>query len=184
MTKRSTAVGLDVHKDSIDVSIAEEVAPGRCVTTEGEIPSDRFDTLIERLRRHGGQVRLVYEAVRAASRCIAIGAVGESTARRCLLSWAGTRKRRTPRYRQIAYGWSAWCWESGSKGFRGLRWHPELAALPTMARVHSRRSSRRSAHPGAEWPAAPGPQIPAPPCVCPGAGSCRSPRSRGPRRSP
>ena len=33
MAKRSTMVGLDVHKESIDASVAEEGAPGRCVTT-------------------------------------------------------------------------------------------------------------------------------------------------------
>lgn len=63
MGKASTFVGLDVHKDSIDVTIAEEGAGGE-VRHFGTIGGDleAVAKLIRRLRRKGRELRFVYEA--------------------------------------------------------------------------------------------------------------------------
>ena len=63
MEKASTYVGLDVHKDSIDVTIAEAGAAGE-VRHFGTIGGDleAVAKLVRRLRRKDRELRFVYEA--------------------------------------------------------------------------------------------------------------------------
>jgi len=63
MAKRSTTVGLDVHKDTIDVVIAEPEADGE-VRHFGTIGGDlgSVDRMLKRLRRPGRRLQFVYEA--------------------------------------------------------------------------------------------------------------------------
>jgi transposase len=64
MEKASTTyVGLDVHKESIDVTIAEEGAAGEVrhfVTVGGDL--EAVAKLVRRLRRKGRELQFVYEA--------------------------------------------------------------------------------------------------------------------------
>src|SRR5438093_12340963 len=63
MAKRSTTVGLDVHKDTIDVVIAAPEADGE-VRHFGTIGGDlgSVDRMLTRLRRPGRRLQFVYEA--------------------------------------------------------------------------------------------------------------------------
>lgn len=63
MAKASTYVGLDVHKESIDVTLAEEGAAGE-VRHFGAIGGDleAVAQLVRRLRRKDRELRFVYEA--------------------------------------------------------------------------------------------------------------------------
>ena len=63
MEKANSYVGLDVHKESIDVTIAEEGAAGE-VPHFGTIGGDleAVAKLIRRLRRKGRELKFVYEA--------------------------------------------------------------------------------------------------------------------------
>jgi hypothetical protein len=63
MENFSTYVGLDVHMDSIDVSIAEAGRTGE-IRHYGKIASDLrpVDTLIGKLKKPGRALRVVYEA--------------------------------------------------------------------------------------------------------------------------
>ena len=63
MEKRSMFVGLDVHKDTIDVSIAEGGRQGE-VRHYGEIASDLepLDKVVKELRAPGRRLHFVYEA--------------------------------------------------------------------------------------------------------------------------
>src|SRR6476660_6278612 len=63
MGNRSMFVGLDVHKDTIDVSIAEGDRPGD-VRHYGVIASDleALKKVVRALRRPGRQLHFVYEA--------------------------------------------------------------------------------------------------------------------------
>jgi transposase len=63
MAKRNMFVGLDVHKDSIDVCLAEEGRHGE-VRHYGVIQGDleALDKVVERLRAPGRRLHVVYEA--------------------------------------------------------------------------------------------------------------------------
>ena len=63
MTKRSMFVGMDVHKESIDISIAEEGRAGE-VRHYGVIPGDLepLDKVVRALRAPGRRLHFVYEA--------------------------------------------------------------------------------------------------------------------------
>ena len=63
MAKRSMFVGMDVHKESIDVSLAEEGRDGE-VRHDGVIPGDlaAVATLVRALRARTRRLRFVYEA--------------------------------------------------------------------------------------------------------------------------
>src|SRR5512137_1595476 len=63
MRHRSMFVGLDVHRDSIDVALAEEGRTGE-VRHYGVIPSDghALEKLRRRLHAPGWRLRFVYEA--------------------------------------------------------------------------------------------------------------------------
>ncbi len=66
MTKRSTMVGLDVHKESIEVVTAEPGAEGE-VRHFGKIGGDlaSVDRMVKQLRGSGRRLQFVYERVRA-----------------------------------------------------------------------------------------------------------------------
>ena len=66
MAKRAMFVGMDVHKESIDVSLAEEGRDGE-VRHDGVIPGDleAVATVVRALRAPTRRVRFVYEAGRA-----------------------------------------------------------------------------------------------------------------------
>src|SRR3990167_5375205 len=63
MAKRSMFVGMDVHKKSIDVSLAEEVRDGE-VRHYGVIPGDleAVAKVVRALRTPNRRLRFVYEA--------------------------------------------------------------------------------------------------------------------------
>jgi transposase len=63
MTKRSTMVGLDVHKESIEVVTAEPGAEGE-VRHFGKIGADlaSVDRMVKQLRGSGKRLHFVYEA--------------------------------------------------------------------------------------------------------------------------
>ena len=63
MGKRSRFVGMDVHKESIDVSLAEEGRDGE-VRHYGEITGDveALAKVVRALRAPNRQLRFVYEA--------------------------------------------------------------------------------------------------------------------------
>ena len=63
MAKRSTTVGFDVHKETIDVVVAEPGAEGE-VRHYGTIGGDlaAVDRMVKQLRAAGRRLRLVYEA--------------------------------------------------------------------------------------------------------------------------
>ena len=63
MAKRSMFVGMDVHKESIDISIAEEGRAGE-VRHYGVIPGDleAVTTVVRALRKPARRLRFVYEA--------------------------------------------------------------------------------------------------------------------------
>ena len=66
MAKRSMFVGMDVHKESIDISLAEEGRDGE-VRHYGVIPGDleAVAKVVRALRAPNRRLRFVYEAVRA-----------------------------------------------------------------------------------------------------------------------
>src|SRR5438128_574732 len=63
MTKGSMFVGMDVHKESIDISLAEEGRAGE-VRHYGVIPGDleALDKVVRALRAPGRRLHFVYEA--------------------------------------------------------------------------------------------------------------------------
>jgi transposase len=63
MAKRNMFVGMDVHKESIDISIAEEGRTGE-VRHYGVIPGDleALDQVVRALRAPGRRLHFVYEA--------------------------------------------------------------------------------------------------------------------------
>ncbi len=72
MAKRSMFVGMDVHKDSIHISLAEEGRDGE-VRHYGGIAGDleALAKVLKALRAPTRRLRFVYEAARVASGSIA-----------------------------------------------------------------------------------------------------------------
>ena len=89
MKKRITFIGLDTHKNSIEVALADESANSE-VRLYGSIGGDldSLDKVIRKLHTPGVELRFVYEAGPAAMRSIGICEPRAFTAMSSLPPWS------------------------------------------------------------------------------------------------